>query len=385
MGNPGKVSMSIEKNRRVQRNDLVTPMIPCKDEIMAAFEKFLMSGRYILGEEGLMLERELADVCQVPAAVGVASGSSALYLALAVAGVGPGDEVITTPYTFVATIEAVIRLGAKPVLVDIRPEDLNLDPDLIEAAITERTRAIVPVHIFGAPCDMNPIGAIAEKHGLDVIEDMAQAFGTYYDGHPCGSFGRLSSLSFYPTKNLPAIGDGGMIFCRRTEDAELLRKLRGHDPVRLNGRLCAGWNSRLDEIQSLIIRIRHSRFKDEQLDRDRVATIYEKHIPPANRLIKPNGGTGVRVTYHQYWVRTKQRQLLQELLDQHGIDTGIYYNPPLHHHPLAEYCQVNGSLQESELAGAEILTLPIYPALPLADAERIGRLVSEFIVKTGST
>jgi len=378
-----KAIMTSEKNRRIERYDLVTPMMPCKDEIMSAFERLLMSGSYILGEEVKLLEEELAEACQVPAAVGVASGSSALYLALAVAGVGPGMEVITTPYTFVATIEAIIRLNAKPVLVDIHSQDLNIDPAKIEAAITERTRAILPVHIFGAPCDMNPIMDIAQKYNLEVIEDMAQAFGTYYDGKPCGSFGRMASLSFYPTKNLPAMGDGGMIFCHAEEDAEQIRKLRGHDPVKLNGRICAGWNCRLDEVQSMILRIRHSRFKDEQHDRDQVAAIYEKYIPAEHRLVTPNQGSGVRVTHHQFWVRSPARGQLQAILDNQGIDTGIYYDPPLHHHPLAEYCQVVGSLAEAERAGAEVLTLPIHPALPLADAEHIGKLVGRFLAEPG--
>jgi len=375
--------MSAENKRPVNRYDLITPMLPCKDEIMVAFERILLSGNYILGEEVKLLEKELAEACQVPAAVGVASGSSALYLALAVTGIGPGTEVITTPYTFVATIEAIIRLGATPVLVDIRPGDLNIDPDLVTAAINKRTRAILPVHIFGAPCDMNPLCTIADAHGLDIIEDMAQAFGTFYDGRPCGSFGRMASLSFYPTKNLPGMGDGGMIFCKSPADAEQIRKLRGHDPVNLNGRLCSGWNSRLDEVQSMIIRIRHARFKEEQADRDRVAAIYEKHIPTAHRLLPPNRGSRVKVTYHQYWVRSDSRDELARILNSHSIETGIYYDPPLHHHPLAEYCRVSGPLTEAERAGSQILALPIHPALPLEDAERIGKIVGDFLRASG--
>jgi dTDP-4-amino-4,6-dideoxygalactose transaminase len=365
--------------RKVERYDLITPMLACKDEIMTAFERFLMSGRYILGDEVKLLEKEMAAACEVPEAVGVASGSAALYLALAVAGVGPGSEVITTPYTFVATIEAIIRLGATPVFVDIRPADLNIDPQKLEAAITEKTDAILPVHIFGAPCDMTPMLEIADRHGISVIEDMAQAFGTFYDGRPCGSFGRMSSLSFYPTKNLPAMGDGGMIFCRNPEDADRLRQLRGHDPVRLDGRLHPGWNSRLDELQSMIIRIRLARFSDEQRDRDRVASIYAHHIPVSHRLVAPNGGRGVRVTHHQYWVRSGRRDQLRDHLTEHGIDTGIYYDPPLHRHPLMEYCRISGSLGESERAGAEVLTIPIHAALSEADAHRIGELVQQFL------
>jgi dTDP-4-amino-4,6-dideoxygalactose transaminase len=371
--------MTKKTDRKIDRYDLVTPILPCKDEIVSAFERFLLSGRYILGDEVTLLEKEMAAACEVPEAVGVSSGSSALYLALAVAGVGPETEVITTPYTFVATIEAIIRLGATPVFVDIRPTDLNIDPARIEAAITNKTRAIVPVHIFGTPCEMTPLLQIAERHGLDIVEDMAQAFGTLYNGRPCGSFGRMSCLSFYPTKNLPGMGDGGMVFCRDPEDAARLRRLRGHDPVRVNGRLHAGWNSRLDELQALIIRIRLSRLADEQRDRNRVASIYANHIPAVHRLVEPNGGQGIRVTYHQYWIRAAHRDELRDHLAAHGVDTGIYYDPPLHHHPLAEYCRVSGSVEASEKAGAEVLTLPIHAALPEADAHFIGGLVQNFL------
>lgn len=367
-----------ESRKRVGRYDLVTPMIPCKDEILAKIEKCIMTGNYILGEEVKLLEKELAVACGCPDAVGVASGSSALFVALAVAGVRPGAEVITTPYTFDATIEAIVLLDAVPVMVDIRPSDLNIDPGKIEAAITDKTRAILPVHIFGAPCDMHPILDIARKHSLEVVVDMAQAFGTIYDGQPCGSYGRMSTLSFYPTKNLPGIGDGGMVFCRDQEDADRIRKIRGHQAVRMNGHLYTGWNSRLDEIQALAIRVRHTRFAAEQADRDQVAAIYDSYIPEANRLRTPNGGNGMKVTYHQYWLRTARREALQKLLDHNGIDTAIYYDPPMHRHVLAEYCRISGELTEAERAGREILILPIHAALPFADAHRIGKLVGDF-------
>ncbi|MFH1841748.1 MAG: DegT/DnrJ/EryC1/StrS family aminotransferase [bacterium] len=374
----------MEQNRKVTRYDLVTPMLPCKDEIMAGFERLLLSGQYILGEEVHSLEAEMAAACEVPEAVGVSSGSSALYLALAVAGVGPGSEVITTPYTFVATIESIIRLGATPVLIDISPTDLNLDPTKIEEAITDKTKAIVPVHIFGAPCDMYPIMQVAENHNLEIIVDMAQAFGTLYDGRPCGSFARMSSLSFYPTKNLPSIGDGGLILCRRRDDAELIRKLRGHDPVTVNGTLLPGFNYRLDEVHAMVVRVRLTRFADEQQDRDQVAAIYAEYIPEASRLAPPNGGRGMRVTHHQYWVRSQQRDRLRDHLTAHNIDTGVYYDPPLHHHPLAEYCRVSGDLPVVEQAARDILTLPIYAALPLTEAKRVGELVRDFLQTEGA-
>ncbi len=372
-------------SKRISRYDLITPMMPCKDELMEKFEKFLLSGQYILGKEVDSLEKDLAEQCGVSEGVGVASGSSALFLALAMAGVRPGDEVITTPYTFDATIEAIILLDAVPVLVDIQPTDLNIDPQAIEAAITPKTRAIMPVPIFGAPCDMDPINAIAKKHDLQVVVDMAQGFGTLYKGKPMGSFGRMSTLSFYPTKNLPGIGDGGMVLCKHPEDAARIRKIRGHQAVRMNDHLYTGWNSRLDEIQAMVLNVRLARFSEEQRDRNQVGEIYDNHIPAAHRLQDPNPGCGNHVTYHQYWVRTAKRAELQKLLDENGVDTAVYYDPPLNHHELAEYCREGGPMVESERAGREILILPIHAALPFEDAHKVGKLVGEFLATEAAT
>jgi dTDP-4-amino-4,6-dideoxygalactose transaminase len=371
--------MSAKNDKRVGRYDLITPMLACKDEILEKFEKFLISGNYILGEEVRLLEEELAAACGVVDAVGVASGSSALFVALAMAGVRPGDEVITTPYTFDATMESIVLLDAVPVFVDIRPEDLNIDPARIEAAITPKTRAIMPVPIFGAPCDMNPINEIAAKHGLEVVVDMAQGYGTLYHGQPMGSFGRMSTLSFYPTKNLPGIGDGGMVLCQQQKDADRIRKIRAHQAVRANDHLYSGWNSRLDAVQAMVIRIRHNHFADEQGDRDQVGAIYDSYIPAANRLQFPTGGEGMKVTHHQYWVRSRRRDELQRHLDENGVDTAIYYDPPLHNHELAVYARNGGELNEAERAGREVLILPIHAAVPFEDAHRIGKLVQEFL------
>lgn len=377
--------MSHSSAKRIGRYDLVTPMMPCKDEIMEKFEKFLVSGHYILGKEVDSLEKDLAQQCGVSEGVGVASGSSALFLALAMAGVRPRDEVITTPYTFDATIEAIILLDAVPVLVDILPGDLNIDPDAIEAAITDKTRAIMPVPIFGAPCDMDPINAIAEKHGLQVVVDMAQGFGTLYKGQPMGSFGRMSTLSFYPTKNLPGIGDGGMVLCQNPEDAERIRKIRGHQAVRMNDHLYTGWNSRLDEVQAMVLNVRLARFTEEQRDRNRVGEIYDSYIPAANRLQDPNPGEGNHVTYHQYWVRTARRAELQKILNDSGVDTAVYYDPPMNHHELAEYCREGGPMTEAERAGREILILPIHAALPFEDAHKVGKIVGDFLATEAAT
>ncbi|MCP4574432.1 MAG: DegT/DnrJ/EryC1/StrS family aminotransferase [bacterium] len=367
--------MEPRPNARTGRYDLVTPMIPCKDEIMAGIEKILMTGSYILGPEVAGLEAEMADDCGTADSVGVASGSSALFVALAVAGVRPGDEVITTPYTFDATMEAIVLLDAVPVFVDICPEDLNLDPDKLAAAITDKTRAIVPVHIFGAPCDMDRIEAVADEHGLEIVADMAQGYGTLYKGKSCGAWGRMSTISFYPTKNLPGIGDGGLVLCRDREDAERIRRLRGHQTVRMNDHLYSGWNSRLDEIQALAIRVRRARFADEQADRQRIAAVYDANIPAENRVRMPDQGRGMVTAHHQYWVRCRDRTALAAELDAAGVDVAIYYDPPLHRHELAEYCRVSGELTEAERAGREILILPIHAALPFTEAERIGAIV----------
>ncbi len=370
--------MSRRTGSRVPRYDLVTPMIPCREEILEGIGRILDTGAYILGEEGAALEREMAEACGCADAVGVSSGSSALYLALQVAGVGPGTEVVTTPYTFLATVEAIVRLGATPVFVDIDPVDLNIDPDRVAEAVTDRTRAVLPVHIFGMPCRMDELDRIADAHGIDVIEDMCQAFGSLYRGRPCGSFGRMSCLSFYPTKNLPGIGDGGMVLCRDAADAALVRKLRGHEAVRIDGRLHAGWNSRLDEIQALAIRVRLSRFADEQADRDRAAAIYDDLIPEAHRLPRPSPGTGIRVTHHQYWIRVPDRGRLEDTLRDHDVDFGVYYDPPIHRHELAELCR-GDDCPEAERAGREVLALPIHQALPDEDARRIGILVRDHL------
>lgn len=366
--------MRPERDRALPRYDLVTPMIPCRDEILAGVERLLATGSYILGEEVEALEREMADACRCPDAVGVSSGSEALSMALQLAGVGPGDEVVTTPYTFIATIEAIIRLGATPVLVDIDPTDLNIRPDLVAEALTPRTRAVVPVHIFGAPCRMDELADAAGE--VDLVEDMCQAFGTLYRGEPCGSFGRMSCLSFYPTKNLPGIGDGGMILCRDAEDAASLRRLRNHGALRVGERLIPGWNCRLAEIQALAIRIRLARFTDEQADRDRAATIYDEAIPAANRLAAP---PETRVTHHQYWIRVPDRGRLMSRLDEAGVPYGVYYDPPLHRHELGEACRVHGGLEACERAAVEILTLPIHQALPDEDARTVAAIVCEHL------
>jgi len=363
----------------VPRYDLTTPLIPCRDEILAGVERLLAGGRFILGEEVAALETEMAAACGAAAAVGVASGSDALLLALQLAGVGPGVEVVTTPFTFAATVEAIVRLGGVPVFADIDPLTLNLDPGLAAAAVGGRTGALLPVHLFGIPCAMEPLLELAASHGVPLIEDLCQAFGTWAGGRPCGSFGRMGALSFYPTKNLPGWGDGGLILCRDEADAAALRRLRNHGAVTLGDRVLPGWNSRLDELQALVIRIRLGRFHDEQADRLRAAAIYDDLIPADFRPTPPPPASGTRWSRHQYWIRCPDRGRLQARLAEHGVETGVYYDPPLHRTELAQFCRCAGPLPHAERAGAEILALPIHPALADDDAARIGSLVRDVL------
>jgi dTDP-4-amino-4,6-dideoxygalactose transaminase len=226
---------------------------------------------------------------------------------------------------------------------------------------------------------MHAIDQVADAHGLTTIMDMAQAFGTLFDGRPMGSYARMSTLSFYPTKNLPGIGDGGMVVCRNEEDAERIKDLRSHKAVEIDGHLHVGWNDRLDEIQAMAIRVRLGRFDEEQADRDRVAAIYDSLIPEAHRMATPDPAAGMKGTYHQYFVRCGDRDGLAAELDRHGIDTGIYYDPPLHKHELSVYGRAHGDLVEAERAGREILALPIHAAVPFEDATRVGEIVRDYV------
>ena len=286
---------------------------------------------------------------------------------------------ITTPFTFDATMESIILQGAVPVFVDIKPDDLNIDPTKVAEAVTDKTAAIMPVPIFGAPCDMHAIDAVADAHGLVTIMDMAQAFGTLFDGRPMGSYARMSTLSFYPTKNLPGIGDGGMVVCRNEEDAERIKALRSHKAVEIDGHLHVGWNDRLDEIQAMAIRVRLARFDEEQADRDRVAAIYDSLVPEANRLATPVAANGMKGTYHQYFVRCEDRDGLAAELGRNNVDIGIYYDPQLHKHELSVYGRAHGDLVEAERAGREILALPIHAAVPFEDATRVGEIVRDYV------
>ena len=332
-----------------------------KDEIEKGFTETFERTSFILGPNVKAFEKEAADFLGVEHAVTCASGTDALHLALLGAGIGPGDEVITTSFTFIATAEAISYVGATPVYVDIRPDTFNIDPDLIEAAITPRTRAILPVHLFGQPADMNAIMAIAEKHGLLVIEDCAQSIGADIDGRMTGSIGLAGCHSFFPSKNLGCYGDGGMVTTNDAGLAEKLRMLRNHgSKVRYHHDI-VGFNSRLDELQAVVLRAKLKHLARYNKERRRAAHAYSRMLKD---VVTPprEDGIGTHV-YHQYTILTDRRDAIMQKLGENEIGCAVYYPIPLHQQNVfAEICQ-GVSLPVTEDVSRRCMSLPIYPEL----------------------
>jgi dTDP-4-amino-4,6-dideoxygalactose transaminase len=347
-------------------------------ELDAAVKRVLEGGWYILGKEVQAFEEEFAAYCGVAHAVGVGSGTAALQLALMACGVGPGDEVITVPHTAVATVAAIELAGATPVLADIDPARFTLDPDQVESVVTPRTRAVVPVHLYGCPADLEPIDRIARKHGLFVVEDCAQAHGARYRGRPVGSWGHISAFSFYPTKNLGACGDGGMV---ATDDATLAERARilrqyGWRERYISSR--KGINSRLDELQAAILRIKLRHLDAWNEERRRLAQVYEEHLAQSDITIprEPDGSSHV---YHLYVVRHALRDQLQACLRDQGIASLVHYPMPVHLQPAYEDLEYQtGEFPASESAATEVLSLPIYPGLREEEVRAVARAVARF-------
>ncbi len=360
--------------------DLKTQYEQLREEIAVALQGVLDSGAFVLGPDVKALEQEVADYCRCRYGVGVASGTDALRLSLAALGVGAGDEVITTPFTFVATANTISHSGARPVFVDIDPLTYNIDPDAIADAITPRSKAIVPVHLYGQPADMDAIMAIAQQHGLAVIEDAAQAIGAEYKGRRAGSIGHVGCLSFYPTKNLGAYGDAGMVV---TNDAALADKL---DVLRRQGgktkyfHEVLGFNSRLDTMQAAILRVKLRYLERWQEQRREAACRYDGLLAASGAPVTtPHVRSDVRHVYHQYTIRAPQRDALAEHLHARGISTMIYYPLPLHLQGLyRDLGMADGALPIAETAGREVLSLPMFPELTEAQQEEIVGAVVEF-------
>ena len=363
--------------------DLVAQFESIQAEVRAAIEDVLRSGRYILGPQVEAFEREMAAAGGVRHAIGVASGSDALLLALRAAGVSAGDEVIVPALSYIATADVVSLLGATPVFCDVLADTLNLDPAQIESHITARTKAVVPVHLFGQPADMGRIVPLARAAGLAVIEDAAQSVGATCGGRPAGSMGEFGCLSFYPTKNLGAYGDGGMVLTSLPEGAARLRSLRGHGAVAhkyISEEL--GWNSRLDELQAAILRVKLRHLQEWTAARQAHAAQYDKLLRAVPGLTLPRVAEGCTHVYHQYTVRVSDRERVQKHLAAQGIASTVYYPVPLHLQPMyAHLGCAPGSMPRAERAALEVLSLPVYPELTAEQIERVAAAVAEAVVR----
>ena len=363
-------------------------------EIRAAIDDVLAAQQFVLGPQCEAFEQEVARACSTPYGVGVASGTEALELALHACGVGAGDEVIVPAFTFIATGSAVTALGARPVFADIEPDTFNLDPSQLEIHISPRTRAIVVVHLFGLGADMDPILAVAAKHGIPVVEDNAQSIGASYHGRKTGSMGRAGCLSFYPSKNLGAYGDAGMIVTDDEKLATRLRALRNHGQTGRYVSTERGWNSRLDEVQAAILRVKLRHLADWTATRQSHARRYDSLLSDLPGITLPRVPAGREHIYYLYTISVSGRvaggaagknpggvtrsDIVQQRLADRGIASVVYYPVPLHLQPLyASLGGKPGDLRISERACREVLSIPLYPELTPAQIERVAQAVRD--------
>jgi dTDP-4-amino-4,6-dideoxygalactose transaminase len=349
------------------------------EELNNALSKVIDSGRFILGETVATLEKELAEFCGVKHAIGVASGTDALHLALRACGIKPGDEVITSPFSFVATAEAIAYCGARPVFVDIDPKTFNIDPDKIEKKITPSTKAILPVHLFGQPCEMDKLLEIAGKHGLVIIEDCAQAIGAEHNGQKVGSFGSAGSFSFFPTKNLGCFGDGGLVTTNDDTIAQEIKVLRGHGSRKTYHYDIIGYNSRLDAIQAAVILIKLPHLNNYSRLRNRNANIYHKNLRALEGITLPFQSSKSKHVFNQFTIRVKERDSLFEYLKVKGIGAMVYYPLSLHLQKAFSFLGHKlGDFPHSEMAQEEVLSLPIFPELTSEEIEKVCITLQEF-------
>ena len=351
--------------------DLTAQYQSIKDEVLSAATRVLESGRFVLGPEVESFEREFAEYCGASHGVAVNTGTSALHLALLAAGVGPGDEVVTVSFTFAATVSAICYTGAKPVFVDIHPASYTMDVSQLEGAISQRTKAIIPVHLYGQSADLGPITEIAQRHDLVVIEDACQAHGAEYQGRRVGGLGDLGCFSFYPAKNLGACGEAGMVVTSDAEHAEKMRTLRNWGQDEKNHHVAPGYNYHMDEIQAAILRVK-LRFLESWLAARRAcAARYTEllaDLPIQPPVEMPYG----RHVYHLYAVRVAERDALKERLGACGIQTGVHYPVPVHLQDAYTGLGYGpGDFPESERLAAEELSLPMYPELTGAQQEEV--------------
>ncbi len=364
------------------------PMVDLKAQHQAIKEKIddrikdiFESGAFILGPNVMELERKVAAYHEVPYAIGLASGTDALHLALRAAGVEKGDEVITTPFTFFATVEAILYCEAKPVFADIEPDTFNMNIAAVEALISDRTKAILPVHIFGHPVDMDALMPVADSHNLKVIEDCAQAFGADIRGKKVGSFGVAGCYSFYPSKNFSCYGDGGMVVTDISEINDRIRRLRNHGSSRTYQHNEVGYNSRLDEMQAAVLNVKLKRIDGYNDQRRLVAERYRERLSDLP-LTLPVERKGCRHVYHQFTMRSGIRDELSAYLHSEGISNVIYYPAPIHlQKALNSFNWSEGDFPEAEKASREVMSIPMYPELPEFDLDFICDKIRSFFYK----
>jgi len=357
--------------------DLKAQYRTIKPEIDAAVAGVLDSAQFVLGPEVSAFEKEFAAYCGAAEAIGVSSGTSALHLALLAAGVGPGDEVITVPFTFIATAATIVYTGARPVFVDIEPESFNMAVDQVEAAITARTKAIVPVHLYGQPADMDPILEIARRRKLAVIEDAAQAHGAEYKGRRVGGLGDLGCFSFYPGKNLGGFGEGGAITTNNPAHARTLRLLRNWGAELKYQHVLKGYNYRLDALQAAILRVKLRHLEAWTEARRAHAAEYGTRLSSAG-VRTPKEQPYSRHVYTTYTIRTARRDAVQQHLQESGIQTAVHYPIPIHLQPAyADLRYKPGDFPVSEQAAAEVLSLPMFPELTAAQISEVSATLTQ--------
>jgi len=357
--------------------DLARQHKPLKKELTETFERILDSNQFILGEVVEQFEKEVASYVGAKYAIGVSNCTNALLLSLRALGIGSGDEVITTPFTFVATAEVIAILGAQPVFCDIDPQTFNIDPAEISAKISAKTKAIVPVHLYGQAAEMDELMQIARASNLKVVEDMAQAFGATYKGKKVGTFGDTACISFFPTKNLSALGDAGMILTNNEELDKKIRAFRVHGASKKYQHEFLGFNDRLDALQAAFLQIK-LKFLDKWHERrQHIAHKYDYGLKDAVKgpYIESKNDS----IYHQYTIRTTKRDELREYLGNHGVDTAIHYPIPLHLQPAFKYLGYKeGDFPEAEKASKEVLCLPIHQDLTDKEIDYVVTIIRQF-------
>lgn len=379
--------MSISHSQNIPSFSLTRQNQNLKKQINEAIAQLVEKGAFILGDNVKRLESNIASLCGTKYGIGVANGSDALYLALLACGIGPGDEVITTPFTFFATAGSIARTGAKPVFVDIDPETLNINPSTLKSKITTHTKAIIPVHLYGCPCDMDPIMEIADKYNLKVIEDAAQALGAKYKKKKVCGIGDAGCISFFPTKNLGAFGDGGMVVTNDAKIAERVRMLRVHGAKVKYYHDVLGCNSRLDEIQAAVLSIKLVYLNDWLAKRREIARLYNELL----REIADKCDMDIKLPveppyayhiYHQYTVQTENRSKLQKHLKDYGIGSAVYYPLPLHLQKVfKDLGYKRGDFPVSEIACEKVLSLPMFPELTTEEVWKVIECVKCYFKK----